>query len=127
MTLDQLMKKHFDLTTVELKQVKLLKEPNKLLLYINAKEVQKMPLLLDFEKDVMNVLKSKHSIETVLHYPKEIPEPASFTSWIALYGVTPTGTAIRIVPFHDLNKFLLAKIIVKDGHLLVLKFSRTIK
>ena len=71
MNLDQLMRKHFNMTAVELIQVKFMKESNKLLFFIKADEVLKYGALNAFEKDVRGVLEDKHLIETILHYPED--------------------------------------------------------
>lgn len=70
MNLDQLMRKHFNMTAVELIHVKFMKETNKLLFFIKADEVLKYGALNAFEKDVRQVLEDKHQIETILHYPE---------------------------------------------------------
>jgi len=72
MKLDQLLNKYFTEGTVELKQVKLLKVPNKLLLFLKADDVIQTPKLIDFERDVAQVLNDKHRVETVVYYPKDL-------------------------------------------------------
>ncbi|MBN2796895.1 MAG: PolC-type DNA polymerase III [Clostridia bacterium] len=77
MKLDELLAKHFN-ETVELKNIKMFNDLNKLMFHLKAKHIVDDTVVSKFESDVSKALDEKHKIDTVISYDRSFLEQDIF-------------------------------------------------